>query len=1246
MKTPAVFFAFCLLAIGVSAAGAVVSFSPTPPAAGPYDISNLLGAARDRDNVGTATADGSANDETTYIAFDRPAQGQTFRTRSDYPLYKLTAVTVRHVGYSGNNPDGQSAANTWYYMPAGGQFTIRLTEPAQSGSAGFVRHSETYVLSGTEENLFAAGAVANTPDGTGTWVTFTLDTPILLAADTLYGFDISANVSAFFESWGIKDTADGGNPYPAGTAYISGAAGAGGNSFSLAPGERVFVVHLIPQIPENGDLTGNGKVDLDDMAALAAGWKSIYDLSALVKIAAHWLLIEPPAFRTEPILKTDACVQEPYSESLTDDIIYYDIFQLSFCKISGPDWLTVSPEGLLSGTPEVGDLGVNLFTIEVRQEQGVSIQAVLQITVKEGSGPIELLQAVPFTQVHFTDDFWLPRQQTNQQVTIPYVFSKLEETGRIDNFAIAGGLMTGTGRYNFPFDDTDVYKTLEGASYTLQVQPNPALDEYLDELIVKIAAAQANNGFLPGYLYTIRTNGIDIWCGPAPWTNLQSSHELYNAGHLFEAAMAHYQATGKTSLLQVAKNFADLLVDTFHEGGVEIPPGHEIVESALARLYEVTGNPNYLTLARYYLDIRGTVTDDYSPWGPYYQDHLPVLQQTEAVGHVVRALYLYMGMADVAARTDDAEYRQALMAALDSIWHSVNDTKMYITGGLGAMAGGESFGAPYELPHNGYCETCAQIANVMWNYRMFLYYRDSRYIDALERTLYNALLSGVSLQGNTFFYPNPLISTGGYTRSGWFSCNCCIGNIARTIPSLSGYVYSRTQDKLYINLYAAGTAEFPLADTEVAVIQAGGYPWDGKMTITVSPAQPAEFTIYLRIPGWAQNHPVPGDLYTYADCGSPSVTLDVNGTIVPLNLQKGYAAIRRTWQSGDQIHLSLPMAVRLVRAHPNVSACRGQAAVERGPIVYCAEWPDFAEQTVFHLYIPDSAVFESEYRDNMLGESAIVNKGCIIRGTVKGLYEAEGGGIEERQETFTAIPYYAWAHRGAGPMTVWFPTDPNLAVPVSLPSPPELIGYWRLDETSGTAAADSSGKGMNGTLMNGLSFSANSVPGKVNTALSFDGRDDYIDLPDGFDDFRGGCTISLWVYPTAVKSWARFIDFGNGAASDNIWFGRQGSTSNLAFECWSGSSVSGLVVAENAISLNEWQMFTVTADSFGNVRLFKNGQLIQTGTAKPSSIIRTCNYIGRSNWSADAYYAGRLDEIRIYNYNLDDAAVSALYNGM
>ncbi len=1239
----ALFLITFFVVLAIPALSATLSLNGTQPAVDTGDIYSLIGAGPDQDNVGIATADGGDNDATTYIAPDRAAQGQTFVTGSDFPEYQIDAVSVQHAGYTSNTDA------TWYNMTTGTHFTIRVTDPAESGSSAVVLGSETYTLTGSEANIFSVDTTTNTANGTGTWLTFTFDTAITLSSNTLYGFDIASS-SAFFETLGIKDTATGGNPYTDGSAYTSGAGGAANETLSTAPGDRVFIVHLTGVVPVDGDLTCNGKVDLEDVSVVSSEWQNLFDLTTLEQIAANWLFIEAPTFNMDPIVEADALVDAVYNGTLADDVTYYDAAMLTFSKINGPAWLNVGSNGSLSGTPSTADVGTSSFTIQIDDGIYTPGQVALEITVTEDPASFKFLKAVPFTEVSFTDEFWLPRLQTNRQVTVPYIFDQLEGDydsthNRVDNFAIAGGLMTGTPQYDFPFDDTDIYKTLEGASYSLMVSPDPTLEAYLDDLIVKIAAAQTNNGYYPGYLYTIRTNGVDIWCGSTPWSNLSMSHELYDAGHLFEAAIAHYQATGKTSLLNIATNFADLLVDTFHDGGVEIPPGHEIVESGLARLYDVTGDVDYLNLAKYYLDIRGTTTDDYSPWGTYHQDHLPVLQQTEAVGHVVRAVYLYMGMADVAARTDDYEYREDLMATLDNIWHSVNDTKAYITGGLGASHGGESFGDPYDLPHDGYCETCAQIANVMWNQRMFLYHRDGKYIDVLERTLYNSVTSGVSLKGDTFFYPNPLISSGGYTRSGWFSCNCCLGNIARTIPSIPGYVYCQDDDEIYVNLYVASTGTVPLAGTDVSLTQAGGYPWNGDMTVTVNPETTSTFTVHMRVPGWAQNQPVPSDLYSYKVRSASTVTLDVNGTSVPVDIQNGYVAINRTWQAGDAIHISLPMSVRQVNAHTNITACADQVAIERGPIVYCAEWPDYASKSVFHLYVPEAASFAVEYREDMLGDATIVNKGNVITGTIKGVFEVEGGGTVEQDETFTAIPYYAWAHRGAGQMSVWLPTHASRTTPVPQPTPSELVGHWTLDETTGTSASDSSGKGMGGTLSNGLMFDTDSVTGQVGNALDFDGSNDYIDLPDGFNDFVKGCTISLWVYPTSVQSWARFIDFGNGSSADNIWFGRRADSDDLAFECWSGSSSNGLVYAADAITLNTWQMVTVTVDSSGNVKLFKNGQLIQTGTSAPASVSRTNNYIGRSNWSADDYYQGRMDDVRIYNYNLSDSDVMALYNG-
>ncbi len=1302
-----------------------LTFNTEQPSIGSDDIYSLTGALLDRNNVGTATADGGANDGTTYVSYDRPSQGQTFTTNSTHPAYSLNAITVRHCQYSGNTD------STWTRFVTGDNIILRITDPQLSGTDSFVIASEAYTITGSEPGIFSVNSVTNSSDGTGTWLTFTLASPVVLDPAKIYAFDLSLPGSSFFELHGINNTAPDGNPYSGGTAYTSGNNSNADNNMTVVSGDRVFILSFTESEPIDHSIID--KFDsYEDTSALAEFWQTEGAISSSISSdgfddSSSMLLAFDNTGATDNagvtlsfdtvrnfttdnskslnlVLKNNTSTTSGMYIRLADDgwgvnyaeaaysqelnttgwqkcSIALDSFTeqnpslnltriktitIGFTADSGSvniDNISLAPQSLILEADFSGDNSSDIADLEELADQWLSAGSTADIDhnqrvdladmaylAKEWLSTGSLfpvddtlggISSVPFTQVSFNDDFWLPRLEVNRTVTVPYIFNKLEETGRIENFAIAGGLSTATPQYSFPFDDTDIYKTLEGASYSLMVSPDPELDAYLDELIVLIAASQEDDG----YLYTIRTNGMDIWSGSERWSSLVGSHELYDAGHLFEAAIAHYQATGKTSLLNVAIKFADLLVDTFHEGGIEIPPGHEVVETALARLAEVTGDMRYLDLARYYLDIRGTVTNDYSPWGEYNQDHLPVLQQTEAVGHVVRALYLYMGMADVAQRCSDLEYHDELMTVLEKIWHSVNDTKAYITGGLGAQHGGESFGSPYYLPNDGYCETCAQIANVMWNQRMFLYFRDGKYIDAMERSLYNSVISGVSLDGDKFFYPNPLESHGGYERSSWFSCNCCIGNIARTIPSVPGYVYCKGDHEIYVNMYVASTSNIELADTSVSITQQGQYPWQGSMSLQIDPVESKKFTVYLRIPGWARNQPVPGDLYQYKHQASEPVQIMVNGNAVPVITHKGYVAITRDWSAGDTISLELPMSVRQVLSHPSIAEDVDHVSLERGPIVYCLEWPDYPDNRFSHLYVPDDVQFTVDYSQNMLSMANITNQGNIIHAMVKGLYENIDGDIDQQDELLTAIPYYAWAHRGTGPMAVWLADVPSAAVPVSTPTPSELIGHWTLDENTGVTASDSSGFANNGTLANGLTFDDNSVSGVIGDALAFDGTDDYIDLAGDYDDFAKGCTISVWVYPTAVKNWARFVDFGNGPTSDNIWFGRLDGSNTLIFESWAGGGSAGRVVADSVIDLDQWQMFTVTCDSQGNARLFKNGQFIVAGTTSPlTNVVRNNCYIGRSNWGGDAYYQGSVDDLRVYNYPLSDTDIADIYN--
>jgi DUF1680 family protein len=661
-----------------------------------------------------------------------------------------------------------------------------------------------------------------------------------------------------------------------------------------------------------------------------------------------------------------------------------------------------------------------------------------------GAGHDYPVRPVPFTAVHVTDAFWAPRLEINRTVTIPFALEKNEETGRVGNFRRAAEVLDGRPPADrrppgYPFDDSDVYKVLEGASYSLSVTPDPVLAARLDRLIGTIAAAQEPDG----YLYTTRT--IDPvhphpWAGSQRWVNEKiDSHELYDLGHLYEAAVAHWQATGERTLLDVAIRTANLLVRTFGPGKASIWPGHQITEMGLARLYRATGDARYLSLARFMLDARGP---DGTPGAGrvYNQSQAPVVDQTQAVGHAVRATYMYSGMADVAALTGDRRY----VAAIDRIWRDVVERKLYVTGGIGARDDGEAFGDAYELPNmTAYNETCAAVGNDFWNQRLFLLHGDGRYIDVLERTLYNGLLSGVSLDGRTFFYPNPLESNGQHHRSPWFGVACCPGNITRFLPSMPGYVYAHRGDALYVNLFVGSTAEVAMDDgRRVTVVQETRYPWDGDVRITVTPSAPETLALHIRIPGWARNEATPGGLYRFLDAATEPPALAVNGQPVPIVLEDGYAVVRRGWSAGDRVSLHLPMPVRRVVANDAVEADRGRVALQRGPIVFAAEWPDNPGGHVRNLLLRDDVPLEAAFRPNLL------NGVEVITGRAIGFQRLPSGEVASREQSFTAIPYYAWANRGPGEMTVWIP-DRDARV---RPQPPPTLA-------STSAVAVSGGRG-------------------------------------------------------------------------------------------------------------------------------------------------------------------------------------------
>jgi DUF1680 family protein len=633
------------------------------------------------------------------------------------------------------------------------------------------------------------------------------------------------------------------------------------------------------------------------------------------------------------------------------------------------------------------------------------------------------IQPVPFTQVHFTDHFWAPRIEVNRTVTIPFAFKQCEITGRLDNFAIAGGLKKGEHKGDYPFDDTDAYKILEGAAYSLAVHPDKKLENYCDSVISLIAAAQENDG----YLYTCRTNNctrLERWMGKERWERL-NSHELYNMGHLYEAAVAYYQSTGKRNLLDVAIKNANLIDKVFGPEPEQkhCPSGHPIIEMALVKLYRVTGETRYLTLAKFFLDETGYGHDGHK-LSPYSQDHMPLKDQSEAVGHAVRAGYLYSGVTDVAALTNDQDY----ITAIDRIWNNVVSKKLYITGGIGARSLGEGFGADYELPDmTAYCETCASIANVYWNYRLFLLHGDAKYIDVLERTLYNGLLSGVSLSGDRFFYDNPLESDGMHERNPWFGCACCPGNITRFLASVPGYQYAIKGNTIFVNLFVSGDAGIEVNGKTINIMQESNYPWDGDIKLTMLPDKPSKFSVKIRIPGWAQDNPVPSDLYTFMDKNEEIIKLKVNNESVPLSIENGYVTITRRWQANDKIELHLPMPVRRVIADAHVEDDAGKVALQCGPVVYCAEWPDYPDCHVLNVFLPDTSRVEPVYHAELL------NGVNVVTGETNALFRGADT-IEIRPVKFTAIPYCTWENRAPGEMAVWLPRQAGNARVTPLPT--------------------------------------------------------------------------------------------------------------------------------------------------------------------------------------------------------------------
>ena len=651
----------------------------------------------------------------------------------------------------------------------------------------------------------------------------------------------------------------------------------------------------------------------------------------------------------------------------------------------------------------------------------ISFTMMLVANAQQKDYPI---QALDFTKVKLQDRFWMPRIETNRLVTIPASFARCESTGRVNNFLMAA---TKTGKFctRYPFDDTDIYKTIEGASFSLAMHYDAKLDAYVDSMIHIIANAQEPDG----YLYTARTIdkvNVNPFFGKERWEKeREHSHELYNAGHLYEAAAAHYLATKKTSLLNIALKNADLVCSVFGADKRHVAPGHEIIEMGLVKLYRITGKPEYLNTAKFFIEERGNFkgydAKNKDPFknGAYWQDDIPVKQQQEAEGHAVRAGYLYSAMADIAALTEDKD----MLAAVDRIWNNETGKKMYVQGGVGAIGDGERFGANYELPNaTAYNETCAAIANIYFNQRMFLLHGDAQYIDILEKILYNGFLSGVGLDGKSFFYTNamqiqhylqhPDMEVG---RSGWFECSCCPTNIARLMPSIPGYVYAQKKDIIYVNLFISGTASLQVNNQNIQIKQENNYPWDGNLKFTILTEKACDFNLQIRIPGWAINNAMPNNLYRFSNHSNAAFTIHVNGKPAEFQIQNGYAILKRVWNKNDQIEVELPMETRRVVSDSLIVDNIGKSSIQRGPLMYCAEWIDNAGNTS-NIILPKTASFASSFNPKLLN-------GVMILKSQASQIEISSNGLEIKTQSkpFTAIPYYAWANRGKGEMTVWIP---------------------------------------------------------------------------------------------------------------------------------------------------------------------------------------------------------------------------------
>jgi DUF1680 family protein len=629
-------------------------------------------------------------------------------------------------------------------------------------------------------------------------------------------------------------------------------------------------------------------------------------------------------------------------------------------------------------------------------------------SIAQSNETLQLIEPVNFSQVTIDDAFWKPRMEKVSTVTLPVCIDQTEvKTPRIRNFEKVAR-KKGEKHEGIFYDDSDVYKALEAIAYSLKTRPDAALERKADEWIDKIAAAQLSDG----YINTFYTLG-DL---QKRWTDM-SMHEDYNGGHLLEAAVAYYDATGKRKLLDVAIRFADHFDGLFGPGKRHWVTGHEELELALVKLYRATSNSKYLKLADWLLAERGHKYAQGYTWTDwkdtaYAQDVVPVKMQKEITGHAVRAMYLYTGAADVATYTHDAGY----MDAMKTVWEDVVFRNMYVTGGIGSSGKNEGFSVDYDMPNeNAYCETCASVGMVFWNQRMNQLTGESKYMDVLEKSLYNAASDGLSLSGSTFFYGNPLASDGQHSRREWFGTACCPSNIARLISSLGNYIYAKSADDIWINLFIASSTKIALTKGTVSVKQQTNYPWDGQIKINVDPEKKTKFKMSLRIPGWANGEPSPGDTYTYLEKTDQPFSITVNGKFATYKAVKGYAVIDREWKKGDVVEFNLTMDIKRVVALDKIKENENRVALQRGPIIYCVEHADNGGKAM-NILLPDNATLTSEFNKELLEGVVTISGAVPVVNT-----SADGLSVSTSTQKITAIPYYTWNNRGAGQMQVWIP---------------------------------------------------------------------------------------------------------------------------------------------------------------------------------------------------------------------------------